>query len=347
MDWMVKLLLVAVKNAIYFLGAESLNGMIEPPMTRALNYYQIPFELEHIFAGQEGYAEFNLDFRHIDDDPDIGTGYAEFLLIGDWLYEGKSCQNSIVDNNIHFFDSVDYSQLVVGESAMTCIFNQISKSPIGKISLNTKKFNQLFKVEDYSLNTTSIASHIKIFERVAGRNKPMTADLSFEQIKISFGKGPADAVMEYEMCIRFGLDDATKTELLYDCQHIVTAATVSADNDIFHLNLLEHRVSMEGNIVNREAPHRNSMNMTSTDYQEFLEDFSFSVSEFKQWANDVVLRGNRVKFPYTFDQFQTFLRFEEQKMHIMLDIEDNAYQFLESRMWKDWKGMMSNYEKTE
>lgn len=62
--------------------------------------------------------------------------------------------------------------------------------------------------------------------------------------------------------------------------------------------------------------------MTQNEYREFIEDVSSTTNEFKNWLNDVVLRGDRVKFPYSFDEFQTSLRFEDQKMHLMIDIED-------------------------
>jgi hypothetical protein len=53
--------------------------------------------------------------------------------------------------------------------------------------------------------------------------------------------------------------------------------------------------------------------------------------------NDVVLRGDRVLFPYKMDEIKTFLRFEDQKMYVMLDVADKAYEFLESKFWKDYR----------
>ena len=75
--------------------------------------------------------------------------------------------------------------------------------------------------------------------------------------------------------------------------------------------------------------------MTANEYREFLEDFSFTAAEFKKWMNDVVLRGNRVVWPYSMDEFETFLRFENEKMHLMVDIEDKAYVYLEDAYWYD------------
>lgn len=47
----------------------------------------------------------------------------------------------------------------------------------------------------------------------------------------------------------------------------------------------------------------------------------------------MVLRGSNVEFPYKFDEFRTFLRFENQKVHVMIDVEDEAYQYLENSFW--------------
>lgn len=82
-------------------------------------------------------------------------------------------------------------------------------------------------------------------------------------------------------------------------------------------------------------PKRNSMSMTSNEYQEFLEDFSLTVGEFKKWMNDVVLRGDRVTFPYNLEEFDTTVKFHPGTMHVMIDVEDKAYKFLEDKFWTD------------
>lgn len=76
------------------------------------------------------------------------------------------------------------------------------------------------------------------------------------------------------------------------------------------------------------------MDLTVNEYREFLEDFSFTCSEFKKWLNSVILRGNRVKFPYHMNEIETELKFEDRKVHIMLDIKDQAYQWLENNYWE-------------
>ena len=137
------------------------------------------------------------------------------------------------------------------------------------------------------------------------------------------------------MCFRIKLDEAGSKELMYDCLHLTSAALVRTDDQIMHIELIEHKLNLDNAGANREAPKRNNMDMTSNDYREFLEDFSFTVSEFKKWLNMVIFRGNRVKFPYKMEEFKTSVRFEDQKMHVMIGVEDKAYRFLEQTYWTD------------
>lgn len=75
------------------------------------------------------------------------------------------------------------------------------------------------------------------------------------------------------------------------------------------------------------------MNITEDDYQEYLDDLSFSFSEFKKWMNDVALRGDRVVFPYHPTEFATSVKIDEGHMRVMFEIEDLAYKWLEGEFW--------------
>lgn len=258
----------------------------------------------------------------------------DFFLLGELRHYEEDCGDMIVDNNIHFYDLHDQSQWVIGESAMSCIATQLMKSEIGKIDVTQDKFNQMFGVEGYKLNTTALGSHIKLFEEKIGSNKPIKAEVEVKDINIQFGKYDVDVIIDYTLCFSVKMELLGARELMYDCIVMTTAADISADNDIMHVKLVEHRVNLNTDGANRDAPKRNSMEMTVNEYREFLEDFSFTVSEFKKWANDVVLRGDRVNFPYTIGEFETSVKFEDQKMHLMFGVEDDAYKFLEERFWK-------------
>jgi hypothetical protein len=177
-------------------------------------------------------------------------------------------------------------------------------------------------VKDYNLNTTSLASHIKIFEEKLGKNKKLRVNAEFKDIKVQFGKYDVDAIFDYDFCFSVYQDLLGASELIYDCIVMSTAANIRAENEVMHIDLIEHKVNLNTDGANRDAPKRNSMKLTVNEYREFLEDFSFTASEFKKWLNDVVLRGDRVKFPYKVQEFQTSLKFEDSKMHLLIDVED-------------------------
>ena len=97
---------------------------------------------------------------------------------------------------------------------------------------------------------------------------------------------------------------------MYDCVHMTTSTDVRAENDILHINIIENKMNLNDKRSNMQQPKRNGIGMTSNEYREFLEDLSFTTSELKKWLNDVVLRGDRIKFPFKRDQIMSSLKFE-------------------------------------
>ena len=78
-----------LQNSIYFLGAPILNGMIEHPMTQALNYYQLPIKPRIRQYGRRVKDEFQLDLRHdYRINPMISNDYVDFYLLGELNYQG-------------------------------------------------------------------------------------------------------------------------------------------------------------------------------------------------------------------------------------------------------------------
>jgi hypothetical protein len=307
-DQWINFTLIIVQNSLYFMGDAIMNGMLEPPITQLLNDYQMPLTLGTFFPGQEASADFFLDLRHqVGRDPNIGNGNLDFFFLGELIRDGQNCGTTIVDNNIHFYDLKDVSQIVIGESAMTCMMNQWAKSDLSKLHINEAKFNELFGVSGYKLDTTSLKPHLKIFEEKIGANKPLKISAYFEEFTVEYGKYDVDVVMDYTVCFSVSMDLLGTRELIHDCIVMTSAANVRAENEILRIDLIEHKVNLATEGANRDAPRRNSMDMTVNEYREFLEDFSFTVSEFKKWLNDVVLRGDRVTFPYMVEEFDTYV----------------------------------------
>ena len=120
---------------------------------------------------------------------------------------------------------------------------------------------------------------------------------------------------------------------MYDEYRVVTAFDLNTESEVMHINLKQHNLIQDRMHSNSLMPKRHAMNITEDDYQEYLDDLSFSMSEFKKWMNDVVLRGDRVIFPYHMNEFETSVKFSDEQMRIMIEIEDLAYKWLEHEFW--------------
>lgn len=109
LDSSIEYVLVICQNALYVFGTLILNDMVEAPMTRILDFYQLNLDLPPLFKGQNESDTFRIDFRNVPGkDPFMGTGALDLMLNGEWFYGGKAC-DKLEDDHIHFYDSQDYS----------------------------------------------------------------------------------------------------------------------------------------------------------------------------------------------------------------------------------------------
>jgi hypothetical protein len=162
----------------------------------------------------------------------------------------------------------------------------------------------MFMVHDFKLDSTSLAQYIKIFQETQGDDIPMEIDFFIKDIDMKFKPTmDLDVIMEYTFCISFRADTDGAPELIYDEFRFHSGFNMVASDDLLHIDLRDHRI-IRSRSTERDSPIRNSLDMTVNDYQEFIEDFSFTVSEFKKWLNDVVLRGG-IYAPYTMNEFDT------------------------------------------
>ena len=74
---------------------------------------------------------------------------------------------------LNFINSSVFSQLVVSESAATCIANQMARSQIGRVYLTEDKINKMLGKRNLKLTTTSMNQHLTIFEKRLGKNRPL------------------------------------------------------------------------------------------------------------------------------------------------------------------------------
>ena len=82
--------------------------------------------------------------------------------------------------------------------------NQLSRSPVTRMTLNSEKFNQLFGVEGYKLDSTNLGAHISWFKEKLGGNKELEIDAHFKNYNVMFGhESGADVYFEYDLCMNF------------------------------------------------------------------------------------------------------------------------------------------------
>lgn len=135
MRQVIDLAMVIVENSSYFLGKYVYADQMEPILTYAMNDYKLPFTLPNLLPGQSVASDFELDFRNTYK-PFIGNGFMEMWFIGDLLFDGKSCGVNFQEVPMAFIEDDKFTQLVMTESALSCIANSIAASNHGTINWN-------------------------------------------------------------------------------------------------------------------------------------------------------------------------------------------------------------------
>ena len=99
----------------------------------------------------------------------------------------------------------------VTEASADCIANVIQDSPLGTFKLNQVNLNEFFHHEPGFLpfDTTSLARFLPIFEEKLGPNVPLEINLSYRDMKFTFGadwsdnnEGEIDIDVEYILRMR-------------------------------------------------------------------------------------------------------------------------------------------------
>lgn len=319
-----------VQNSLYFLGGSIFSSVLGPIMDRALNHYRMPLTLKSPLLGQTTQGHFVFDYRNVYS-PVLYGGYADFFFAGELLH-GDFASCDLEHDNMDFANSATYSQLVISESAATCALNSLALSPIGLIQLDATKLNQLFEKDYIKFDSGSLAKYLPVFQRKIG-DADMKAELSFKNIKVMFGQFDSDLILEYTACVSFiGQSKTGVKELMFDEFKMITTMDMQAEDDVMQVKVLNHKLDVDTKFGSRDKPIRNGMDLTTTEYKEFLSTFSYSMNYFKNWLNTKHLPDG-IRFPWTLDEFNSNLRFQEKSMHIMLEVEDNAALYLEDKFW--------------
>ena len=109
-----------------------------------------------------------------------------------------------------------------------------------------------------------------IFEQKLGKNKPLKMLIKFSHFETQFGKYDTDCIFDYTMGISWYLDTLGSKELIYDEIKMVTSANLKTDNDLLFIDILNHKLMDSPNTSTKKLPIRNTLDMTTKDYREFL-----------------------------------------------------------------------------
>jgi len=163
-----------------------------------------------------------------------------------------------------------------------------------------------------------------IFARKLGPNMPLSIKLGYKDMKVKFQKS-ADA-LSYNIKLNFilklsvfldsknfpeikGMHDK---ELLYDEVQFELSVLTYNPQDTTYTTLLDwHMPSSKFGM--RHYPHRNSMNMSPSDYFSFLAQFADELNENKAIINNRLKEG--VQYPYGVPEFKTNTWIENDAMY--------------------------------
>jgi hypothetical protein len=132
----IRLLMQVVKVSMYFLGPFVLDQIFEPVLTKFLWYYDLFIWLPEGVPGMNEWDYFDMDMR-MAQAPQIYNGYMDFFFSGELYYRMSGCSNTFEHGDLLDFQSdADRSQMVISESAATCILNQYFASDLGRFQID-------------------------------------------------------------------------------------------------------------------------------------------------------------------------------------------------------------------
>lgn len=228
--------IVVIENSTYFVGETIFSNMLGPVMDKYLNHYKYDFSFPSLVRGQDTFDYFQLDFRNVRD-PALVENRADFFILGEILYNGNGCDLN-PGNELPFLENqgdLADSQLVISESAASCIANQVAASRIGHIHMDRDKFNKFWGTGNkLDFTTTSFAGHLPLFQDKIGPNVNITADFNFKDINVQLGRGDSDLTVDYTMGLLVSThkNGTIEEKVFYDEVKMTTTATVRAEDDI-------------------------------------------------------------------------------------------------------------------
>jgi hypothetical protein len=180
------------------------------------------------------------------------------------------------------------------------------------------------------VTTSSIASNIGIFEDVWGPDVPLTFELSYTDMKFTFGDtNEMNLLIDYKLHMRVTtLDDSGG--YFYDEIPMQVGGNIELHDNIIHGEISLITMNIHERYGQKTQPHDNSLGLTENDYRSFLSDYSLTLNFIKKHYNDVILRQG-IPFPYDVPEFYTSLAFYPGAAYFLFETEEE-YKVTPSHM---------------
>jgi hypothetical protein len=258
---------------------------------------------------------------------------------GELRFDNKPCNVNFQQVPMTFLEDDKFSQLIFSESALSCIFNTLSASNHGNIHWNQHKYEQFFVGTDRKLDTQAFGAQIGAIKRKYGTKtpKPMVIGLGFHDFDVKIGQFDTDIISTLVVKLSLSLEDGP--ELIYDELKVVLSANVNAKNDFVFPQLINLKIIRDNDL--KQGPIRNSLQMTAPEYREFISVTGFFFNYLKKYFNEVY-SVNGLQFPYTVDELDTELVFENKLMYVMIDMTERFAKILEEDFWRSDKDPRPN-----
>ena len=187
--------------------------------------------------------------------------------------------------------------------------------------LSTNVKPNLIRCQDWV--STGLSKHIPLFEEKLGPDVPMKLTLHVKDVKVTLGQFDTDMIFEYTFCTSWRPNLLGSHEVFYDEIKAITSLDMKTENELFHINLLNHKLDIDPKLGPKSRPVREKMEVTANEYREFLATLGFTMEYMKKWLNENFFRGG-VYAPYNVEEFKTNVLFREKSMHLLLEVEKHA-----------------------
>jgi hypothetical protein len=92
MHQFIRLAIVIIKNASYFMGDLIFGALLGPVLDVYLEHYTQPVLMQSVIPGQGTWDVLTFDYRNMES-PYVNEHVIEFSLMGDTLYNGQHCRD--------------------------------------------------------------------------------------------------------------------------------------------------------------------------------------------------------------------------------------------------------------